>query len=309
MEDTSSTSALGLIKSKRYAGEPGAPCLEFLQTFRQYHLDCCTKALSAQRDTPMAALVITQCLQRLQERSEAFVVLEQARIAAMPAILAASKSLFVDWEPTDAERSAALRGNLGLPEYEDHLTETFRTRFQGLCERAADEGLLASSDGSRSSSKQQDAAAASSSGKQGEEQKQVAAASSPAALTTAVPVVLIDDRGNMLSPNMYVVERILFEIAFGVATQQQENEFKALKQGNMTADAFAHEIEYRNRTLLHRKFTSRYLVHLFINGLQDRECATFLQQQLQIRPAAEVTLDRGSSCCRCRLKRAWLPPC
>jgi hypothetical protein len=74
---------------------------------------------------------------------------------------------------------------------------------------------------------------------------------------------------------MYAVERILtlFEIAFGTATQQQENEFKALKQGSMTADAFAYELENRSRTLQHKNYSEQYLVQLFVHGLQDRACA------------------------------------
>jgi hypothetical protein len=104
--------------------------------------------------------------------------------------------------------------------------------------------------------------------------------------------VLLDNSGAMFTPNMYAFERalLMFEIAFGTATQQQENEFKAMKQGSMTADAFAYKLEYLNRTLLTRNYTDSYLVRLFVNGLQDRECAASLQSKLQYMPATQVKL-------------------
>jgi hypothetical protein len=204
--EDSGGSSLSLLKLKRYAGEPGSQCLEFVQTFRQYHTDTCTKALVAGRDTPMPALVITQCINSLQDGSEAFAVLEQLRIAAFPAIAAAQQSKYVPWEPTAAERGAALRSRTGLPEYEEHLVATFRKRFKGLCDRAAAQNLLTTSNSSSSSS--QSPASAASSGDPLRVELKVGATSTAPALRTT-PIVLHDDRANPLTPNMYAVERIL----------------------------------------------------------------------------------------------------
>ncbi|KAF6255812.1 hypothetical protein COO60DRAFT_1641236 [Scenedesmus sp. NREL 46B-D3] len=180
-----------------------------------------------------------------------------------------------------------LKRYAGLPEYEDYLLAAFQKRFKGLCDRAAAEGRLANTSGSSSTS-----AANISSSDQGIKS---GAATSTAPALTASPVVLLDDKANLLTPNMYAVEHILtlFEVAFGTATQQQENEFKALKQGSMTPDGFAYELEYRSRTLLHRNYSDGYLVQLFVNGLQDRECAASLQQALQYANKSQVNLERA----------------
>jgi hypothetical protein len=74
-----------------------------------------------------------------------------------------------------------------------------------------------------------------------------------------------------------------------MATQQHENEFKALKQGSMTVDAYAYELDYR--TLKHKNYSDLYLVQLFVNGLQDRECAKSLQQRLQYMDRSQIKLD------------------
>jgi hypothetical protein len=197
-------------------------------------------------------MVIQQCINNLQEKSEAAQVLKQLRTAAKPALEAAAQGRYVPWQPTAAETDAALRNRKGLPEYEEHLMATFKTRFEGLCNAAAAQNLLVTSSSSSSSSSQSPTPTASGSTAADavKVEFKVGGAASKAPALRTTPIVLYDDEANPLSPNMYAVERILtlYEIAFGTATQQQENEFKALKQGSMTVDAFAYELENRSRT-------------------------------------------------------------
>jgi hypothetical protein len=234
--------------------------------------------------TGLSAMVIQQCINNLQEKSEAAQVLKQLRTAAKPALEAAAQGRYVPWQPTAAETDAALRNRKGLPEYEKNLMATFKTRFEGLCNAAAAQNLLVTSSSSSSSSSSQSPTPTASGSTAADAVKvefKVGGAANTAPALRTTPIVLYDDEANPLSPNMYAVERILtlFEIAFGTATQQQENEFKALKQGSMTVDAFAYELENRSRTLQHKNYSEQHLVQLFVHGLQDRACASSLSQQ------------------------------
>ncbi|WIA41014.1 hypothetical protein OEZ86_004653 [Tetradesmus obliquus] len=281
MDDLSYTSSLAALLKKQYTGEQGAPCFDFTKGIKQWHLDQCSRNLTAGRDTPSPAILIQQMLNCLPDDSDAYYVFAQIRTAILPAIKAAERGLYYPGQPTEAERDAALRSRRGLQEYEDHMTAMYSKHFKTVSDVAASRNLL--SDGAGTGSSQQQAAV--------RVQISVGAASASPGLAAAAPVVL-DDGGAMYTPNMYVFARavLMFEIAFGTATQQQENEFKAMKQGSMTADAFAYKLEYLNRTLLHKNFTDSYLVRLFVNGLQDRECAASLQSKLQYMPATQVKL-------------------
>jgi hypothetical protein len=151
MDDMSSASSLAALLKKQYTGEQGAPCFEFTKGIKQWHLDQCSRNLTAGRDTPSPAIVIQQTLNCLPDDSDAYNVFAQIRTAILPAIKAAELGLYYPGQPTEAEREVALRSRRGLPEYEDHMTAMYNKRFKTVSDQAASRGLLSNEAGSGSS--------------------------------------------------------------------------------------------------------------------------------------------------------------
>lgn len=91
-------------------------------------------------------------------------------------------------------------------------------------------------------------------------------------------------KGKKYDPNMYAYRYLtrLYAHKYGQATEDQEAEFNTFRQGSLTEEAYASELQRRAAALVHRAdIDERSLMLRYINGLNDSHLANDLLAYLQ----------------------------
>jgi hypothetical protein len=286
MEERSDSSSLGKLSALQYQGEPGVPCLAWCNQAKRLLQQHMQQVQASQRDLSPSTM-LNVLLTTLVSESPAAYVLKHLKAEAVCRMQeAVKKGQFCHWRPPGGEeRTLVLQHRCNVPEHETNLDERLREEFGALCDQAAARGWLfdpASAASSSSSSSSPDADST-------DHVKVTIQATGAPSSATAVALgavalnSLLDKQGDEFTPGQYVVMRtlLLFEIAFGASTSQQENEYRTLQQGTDTPDMFAAKLSRLRQTLRHNKaITDKHLALRFLAGLTDRACADSISNTL-----------------------------
>lgn len=232
---------------------------------RREAIKATTTAHANGKDTPNAADLLSLAEVSIAPDSPAYAAFKQIRAAANDHLRAANDGKILTYQPTTPVLQAALGANFHDPSHVLAACTQLQARFELLQQQADHEGLLI----------------------------QYMPTMRVSGTKTPQPVFLLVD-GERISPQTYAYNYVmtLFEIRFSVATLDQENALRTLKQGQFPAEQYAMQLRRLAAKLTHTgRYTDQHLVLLFLEGLSNRECARAVTAQIQGMHNVSPTLD------------------
>lgn len=183
-------------------------------------------------------------------------------------------------EPLDELKRLCLEDNYGVPRYEQLFTQKLNPLELALADLTARGWVKAVAELAALPAAPVVAAAA---------------AGAPAAAPAAREKLI---KGKAYTPVVFYIELILvlLEIKFGTVDAELEQQYKLLKQGDMTLDKLAHTVNRWQQALSHLpEYTKGAAAVHFLQALKDQDAAKAAQQAFMTMPNVEHTVERAKS--------------